>query len=42
MLNAMNWTNFRTIPTAITAPSFGEVTGTSNPRVIQVQARFGF
>lgn len=42
LLNAMNWTNFRTIQTAITADNFGQVTGTANPRVIQVQARFGF
>ena len=42
MLNALNWTNFRTIQTAITASNFGEVTGTTPARVIQLQVRFGF
>jgi hypothetical protein len=42
MLNAMNWTNYRTIQTSITASNFGEVTGTANPRAIQVQVRVAF
>jgi hypothetical protein len=42
MLNALNWTNYRTIQTSSTASNFGEVTGTANPRQIQLQVRFGF
>jgi hypothetical protein len=42
MLNALNWTNYTSIQTSITASNFGQVTGLGDARVVQIQARFSF
>ena len=42
MLNALNWTNYTSIQTSITATNFGQVTGLGDARVVQIQARFSF
>jgi hypothetical protein len=42
MLNALNLTNHTAIQTSISATNFGQVTGLSDPRVVQVQARLSF
>jgi len=42
MLNALNLTNHTGIQTSISATNFGQVTGLSDPRVVQIQARLSF
>lgn len=42
MLNVFNSVNYTTIQTNINASNFGRVTGTSDARIVQVQARISF
>jgi hypothetical protein len=42
ILNALNWINYASVQTNITASDFGRINGTSAARVAQVQARFSF
>ena len=42
VLNALNWVNYASVQTNLTASDFGRINGTGPARVAQVQARFVF
>ena len=42
VLNVLNWVNYASVQTNLTASDFGRINGTGPARVAQVQARFVF
>ena len=42
MFNALNHVNYTSVVTSIEARNFGQVTGTTGPRVLQLNARLSF
>ncbi|HEY6967838.1 MAG TPA: TonB-dependent receptor [Candidatus Angelobacter sp.] len=40
--NALNHTNYNTVQTSMTSPAFGQVTGTRDPRIVQLGMKLNF